>query len=505
MSSINNKQNKKEFSTVKSRVMLASLVVALAAMALTGCKKFLDVQPQNKVPQTTLFKDEQGFKDALTGVYLGMDKTTGGGMTFGLYTNDLTMGMISTLAFEYDNATTANAGTNGTFFNNVVYYYYTDATVRAEIDGIWTSMYTNIANLNNIISQIDSRKSIFTADNFDRIKGEAVALRALFHFDLARMFGQSPATGMNVKAIPYIRSFGVRSTPFATLQHVLDSCIDDLSTAKELLANTDTTAVQKAGDDAFTAYTQNHMNYWAVQAMMARVYLYKGDRDNADKYAKAVIGSNKFPLITSNVASANLTPRDRTFSQELVFSLYSNNVRNSNGNLFDKPSNTTPLRLLPAGKTTLYVTGSGSTNDYRYTSWFDNNQAAVNVPSKYFQNTGLPYHLQNIVPLIRASEMYYIAAEAAQAKGDISGGASFLNKVRQARGLNALNASGITNTDSLSREIMKEYQKEFIQEGQTFFYYKRLNKDLRQVTATNAAIPADVYVFPIPEKEKEYN
>ena len=53
---------------------------------------------------------------------------------------------------------------------------------------------------------------------------------------------------------------------------------------------------------------------------------------------------------------------------------------------------------------------------------------------------------------------------------------------------------------------MREYQKEFISEGQTFFYYKRLNKDLRQVTATTAAnIPADVYVFPIPDREKEYN
>jgi len=68
-----------------------------------------------------------------------------------------------------------------------------------------------------------------------------------------------------------------------------------------------------------------------------------------------------------------------------------------------------------------------------------------------------------------------------------------------------LNAGGIASTDSLSKEIMREYQKEFIQEGQTFFYYKRLNKDLKQVTATTVAIPADVYVFPIPDKEKEYN
>ena len=503
MSYTNTGINKEEVTMPKRFVILASCIVAVAAMALTGCKKFLDVQPQDKVPQSTLFNDEQGFKDALIGVYLGMDKPPATAL-FGLYTGNLTMGMMSTLAFDYDNATIANVGSNGAFFNNAVNYYYTDATIRAEIDGIWNAMYSNIANLNNILTQIDSRKSIFTGDNFERVKGEAIALRALFHFDLARMFGKPPLTGMNENAIPHITKFGVRSTRFATLQNVLDSCIIDLTTAKELLANTDTAAVLLGVDDVFTSYTQNHMNYWAVQALMARVYLYKGDKDNADKYAKAVISSNKFPLITTNVAAANNPVRDRTFSQEHVFALYSNTIRGYNLNLFDK-SGGTPLRLQPAGKNTTYTTGSGSVNDYRYISWFDNNQAAVNVPSKYFQNTGLPYHLQNIVPLIRASEMYYISAEVANAKGDISGGTSFLNKVRQARGLTALNAAGISNTDSLSKEIMKEYQKEFIQEGQTFFYYKRLNKDLKQVTLTPVAIPANVYVFPIPEKEKEYN
>ena len=504
MNHLNTKRNKKHFLPAKQLLLIASGIFLLGA--ITGCKKFLDVQPQDKVPQTTLFNDEQGFKDALTGVYLAMDKPLQSSTVFGLYTGDLTLGMMSTLAYDYDNATTANAGTNGAFFNNVVNYYYKDGEVKKETDGIWSSMYTNIANLNNLLVQIDSRKSMFTGDNFDRIKGEATALRALFHFDLARMYGQPPLTGMNSKAIPYIRKFAVTSTPFTTLQNVLDSCIDDLIAAKALLANTDTTTVLKAVDDPFLSYTQNHMNYWAVQALMARVYLYKGDRDNADKYAKAVIGSNKFPLVTSNVAASNNTIRDRTFSQEHLFSLFSNNIKGINNSLFNQSNATSnPLRLTPAGKTAIYTTGTGSANDYRYLSWFDNSQAAVNVPSKYFQDNGLPYYLQNIVPLIRISEMYYIAAETSNAKGDIAGSSSFLNKVRQARGLTALNAAGITNTDSLSKEIMREYKKEFIQEGQTFFYYKRLNKDLKQVTTTTVAIPADVYVFPIPDKENEYN
>jgi hypothetical protein len=477
-------------------------ITAMIMVFVSGCKKFLDLPPKDQVPQSTLFKDEQGFKDALIGVYLGMDKPQYGG-NYGLYTTNLSMGMMSTLAYNYDNATVSNVGTGGAFYNNVVYYVYLDGQVRQEIDGIWGGMYNNIANLNNILIQIDSKKDVFHGDNFNRIKGETIALRALFHFDLARMFGQPPSTGSAAKAIPYITQFTVKSTPFVTLQTALDSCIADLIAAKNILATADTSAVLKAIDDPFTSYTQNHLNYWAVQALLARVYLYKGDFENADKYAKAVIGSNKFPLITSNVAAASRIPRDRTFSQEQLFSVYTTNIKDYNG-LFDKSSGV-PLRLLPAGKDLMYKTGSGNASDYRYTSWFDNNQAATNVPSKFFQDNSLPYELQGIVPVIRVSEMYYIAAECANKKNDISAGASFLSNVRLARGLNALNAAGITTTDSLSTEIMREYQKEFIQEGQTFFYYKRLNKNLKQVTGTTATIPADVYVFPIPDKEKEYN
>ncbi len=475
----------------------------LFVVMLTGCEKFLDVPPKDKVPQADLLKDEQGFKDALTGVYLSMDKPQSGG-SYGLYTTNLSMGMLSTLAYNYDNATSPAVGVGSTFYNNVVYYAYTDATVRAELDGIWAGMYNNIANLNNLLDNAEGKKEIFTRDNYNRVKGEAIALRALFHFDLLRMFGQPPATGMNTKAIPYVTKFGIRPTSYSTVAQALDSCIADLNIAKALLAETDTLSLVHAGYDAFSSYTQNHLNYWAVQGLLARVYLYKGDKDNAELYARSVIGSNKFPLIASNVAGTGNPVRDRTFYQEQLFAVYSSSIKNYNTDLFNKSSGT-PLRLLPAGKTTLYSTGSGNASDYRNISWFDNSVAGIPVPSKFFQDNNLPYELQNIVPVIRVSEMYYIAAECANAKGDVTGATTMLNKVRQSRGLTALNPAGFTNPDTLSIEVMREYQKEFIQEGQTWFYYKRLNKDLKQVTSTTAAIPADVYVFPIPDKEKEYN
>ena len=493
--------NNNQFTTSRKFSKLALITLSASIMLfVSGCKKFLDVPPKDQVPQATLLKDEQGFKDALIGVYLGMDKAKGGG-SYALYTNDLSMGMLSTMAYNYDNANLASVGA---FHNNVVYYNYLEGEVRKEIDGIWGGLYNNIANLNNILIQVDSKKEVFRRDNFNRVKGEAIALRGLFHFDLLRLFGKSPVDGLALPAIPYVTQFTIKSTPRVTLQAGLDSCIVDLLAAKELLAATDTSAVLKGVEDPFTSYTQNHLNYWAVQGLLARVYLYKGDYENADKYARAVIGSNKFPLITSNLAAATNIIRDRTFSQEHLFAVYSTNVINYSGGLF---GSNTALRLQVAGKNAMYTTGSGSASDYRYTSWFSNNSASpsVEVPSKFFQDGNLPYELQGIVPVIRVSEMYYIAAECAKQKNDISIGVSLLNKVRAARGLNPLNATGVPNTNSLEAEIMREYQKEFIQEGQTFFYYKRLNKDLKQVTGTVAAVPADVYVFPLPDKEKEYN
>jgi hypothetical protein len=408
------------------------------------------------------------------------------------------------MANNYDSTAIASTISNSTFFNNVARYTYTDAAVKPEIEGIWSNMYTTIANINNLLSQIDGEKPVFTKDNYYRVKGEALGARALLHFDLLRLFGPSPATGMNDKAIPYVRSFDIKPTRFSTVNEVLDSCIRDLHEAKGLLAVTDTSALVNAGYDLYSAYTQNHINYWTVEALLARAYLYKGNMDSASYYATAVIGSNKFPIISSNVAAATNLLRDRLFYQEVLFSVYSKNLKSYNG-LFEIASPAQPLKMTKATKTALYTTGSGNASDYRYTSWFDNNQSGINVPSKFYQNDSLPYQLQGNVPVVRISEMYYIAAEAANSKGDINTGVDMLNKVRQGRGLSALNASGISSTDSVSTEIMREYQKEFLQEGQTFFYYKRLNKDLTKVTTTTAVIPANVYVFPLPDKEVEYN
>lgn len=483
-----------------NRILIQAFLFFTVA-TLSSCEKLLEMPLKDKIPQEGLFKDEQGFIDALTGVYLGMDKPAGFSGN-GLYTQSLSMGTLSVLANNYNNAPTSQL--DGAFYGSVARYDYEAASVKQEIGNIWKGMYTNVANLNNILKYIDGKKGVFYLDRFNRVKGEAIALRGLLHFDVARMYGQSPVVGMNQRAIPYVRVFGGVPTAFSTLEAALDSTIFDLTQAKDLLSQTDTTKIREGSTDLFAAYTQNHMNYWAAKALLARVYLYKGDYTNALKMAQEVIGSNKFPLSTSNVAVSSANIRDRLFSKELIFSLYSTSVFNTNGSLFGISSPSVPLQLALANRNTLYGNPSVTPVDWRH-SWFDANGSNVIVPSKYFQNANLPYAIQNIVPVIRVSEMYYIAAECLNSLGNAHQGLAYLNKVRQARGLNPLTTINVPDGAALSIEITKEYKKEFVQEGQTFFYFKRLNKDLKVESGTTMVVPSNAYVFPIPDRELEYN
>lgn len=476
------------------------IIICIGFLGLGGCKKWLDVTPKDKVPEQVLFSSEQGFKDALTGVYLGMDKSASGG-SYGLYTNHLSMGLLSVLAYAYDNGNAPGVGGYGALYNAAYNYNYYDAVLNSEITNIWKGLYNNIANLNNLLAQVDGKKSLFSGHNYEQVKGEALGLRALMHFDALRMFGESPATGSSKPAIPYVTTYSILVTPLSTVDQTAELCLNDLRAAKSLLAHTDTNAILKGAIDPFLSYTQNHFNYWAVQGLMARVFLYKGNLDSANYYAQAVINSNKFPLISSDVAFAGNVVRDRTFSTEHLFALYSTNLVTTNNSLFNS---TTPLQLNIVSRMALYGTPAADQSDWRLRSWFDVNPSSMMVPSKFFQDNNLPYDLQGIMPVIRVSEMYYIASECSAENNDIPGAAFFLNKVRNARGLNDLDPAGIPGKDSINNAIMNEYKKEFISEGQTFFYYKRRNKNLTQASGTPATLPQNVYVFPLPDLEKEY-
>ena len=450
---------KKEFSFLSLAFVLM--------LSFTSCKKWVVVDPPLQVGENELLSDEQGFRDVLNGVYLHMG-------TRSLYGRDMTFGMMSVLGRSYD--TTISPLINNLFYQSARFNFQ-DASMKTTQKNIWDSLYFSIGNLNNILAKIESRKDVFSSNNYNTIKGESLGLRAFIHFDLLRMFAPSPAAaGFNVAAIPYVTRMSPYPTAVSTTGAVIDSCIADLKNAQALLNDADMTTSRFTG--------------WALKGLLSRIYLYKGDYANAQYHALSVINSNKFLLAVSN--------SDLMFSKEHLFSLFSS-INNSQVFYKSVLNAVPPLGFTTQNQSALFVSGSGATSDWRR-SFVDpaTGIALGNTisPRKFYSTTTTH---PNILPLIRTTEMYYIAAECATVLNDSLTATNLLNTVRVHRNLPKYTLTALKK-DSLGVEIEKEYQKEFLGEGQVFFYYKRKNLPFAVLPYTKVNVVPDAsYVFIKPE------
>ena len=120
---------------------------------------------------------------------------------------------------------------------------------------------------------------------------------------------------------------------------------------------------------------------------------------------------------------------------------------------------------------------------------------------KYGQVQDMDLGYASMVPVVRMAEMYLIAAECEDSKATAYG---WLNALRSARKATSLPATG-----TLSNDLTEEYIREFVGEGQLFWYYKRLRKtSIRKVYSNNGGYlefdPAN-YLFALPEKEQEHH
>lgn len=453
-------------------------IAFLFITSLMGCKKFLAVTAPQQISEDEQFSSEQGFKDALTAVYLQMGSAD-------LYGRELTYGMLSVAGRSYD--TTMNSSV-GQLYYQAAAYNFKDAAVTAAAKNIWTQVYFSIGELNNLLKQMDAHKSVFTGNNYTNIKAEAIALRAFLHFDLLRIFGPAaPAQNLAVQVMPYIKQFSPYAQAYNTTGAVLDSCISDLQSARVLFTDSSVVA--------------GHLNYWGVKALLARVYLYKKDLPNAQSYALQLINTNRFPLATTNA--------DILFRAEEVFNLYvfQNNLFNYlRASVY---STSAPLGLVSNSQKTLYENGSGAAGDYRRLNAFVDPSTGKTaglgaVPIQPLKlsayGTGLGTVNNTVMPMIRMTEMYYIAAECAQQiNGDFTQATAWLDTVRVHRGLAKYVLTALP-TDSITAEISREYMKEMLGEGQPFFYFKRNNTNISTLPFARIPVIANAsYVFPKPE------
>ena len=484
------------------------LIIALIVGGLTACSDWLDVQPKTSIKGKDLFSSESGFKDVLTGFYLSMGSTE-------IYAKEMTYGYLDLLAGNYDNYPGEVNATDR---------YDYESTYAGTKDAIYSKMYNIIANINNFLRYLDENRSVITTENYYEVmKGEALGLRAFLHFDLLRLFGPVYSVNPQGQAIPYRTTFDNEATPVLSAEEVVNLVLDDLHEADTLLEEHDSydfvrSSFGNASDDPFLRMRMLRMNTYAVKAMLARVYCYKGDdasKAEAVRYAQTVIDADEYFALDEGHSYLNRWP-EHIFSLNIddfasildaqYRTILSQNVQNSEADFIMRTQSNFVLQYERGG--------------IGLTDWRANIEAFLNtgnafsteyvICQKYNQNSYEDaYRGKDIVPLIRLPEMYYIIAEC----GTPEESASALNVVRESRGIAYANAiQPAANYDqpktdfqydnmqtTRTYEVMKEYQKEYFSEGQLWFFYKRHN--FRTFFTCPLNDVRSSYQWPLPDNE----
>lgn len=471
-------------------------------LLFSSCNKWLDVKPRTQMTEEEQFSTRQGYTDALFGIY----QNSAG---LGGYGKHLTFSLLDVLAQRYENKSVATV-----IYYHIARYNYTDPNVRKVIDSVFNNSYQSIAQANYLLKNVDKSNGVLDAASYKIIKGEALGMRGFLHFDLARLFAPNYAEGANTSspAIAYLKAFTVLPQARLTLGAVLDSCEADLKAAEVLLEddkNIDRIAGNQGSTnpDLFLQYRQNHLNYWAVKATLARLYLYKGDKVNALKYAKEVIASGKFNFINPSLINTDATSdgSDLTFTNEHVFSIYTSGLKKQADVYFKNIGPTGEVADLFSTKAKLDAMYQSTVGGYgteirrpQATRDLWNVVSPTVVYTKKYWSDKSTNVKQRVIPVIRLSEMYYIAAEAAPT---IEEGLPFLNVVRTNRLLPEL--TSVSSQAAFDLEIQFEYRKEFYAEGQLWFYYKRKNTVTIPDGVANPMTAAK-YIFPLPDAEIEF-
>ena len=461
-----------------------------------SCDDYLDVQPEDKFLEEQLFSTEEGFYTALNGVYAKIVSENG-------YGGDLTMSTIEIMAQQY-NIDSRHAK------YPYASYSYTDGGVQGKFDAIWTNLYTSILNVNNLLLGLELYPDVLSAERKSIVAGEAYALRAMLHFDLLRLFGPVYSTNAQDDAIPYYTESKAQMAEMLTAEQVISRILADLDSAETLLAEDPVRvngSMRSAGSDFstnFFRFRNLRLNYFAVKALQARVNLYAENNQAAFVAANAVIdeATEFFPWVVDEEIVSGGADIDRIFSTEVLFALDNTELYNRQTRYFD--ASLEYDNILAPLRDRLGEVFENYNQDYRFSySWFISNEASKDYETffKFADIEDKDKTSRFMQPLIRMSEMYYIAAETAE---DEQTALDYLNTVREERGLG--DGTQLIPGVDLQNEIFKEYRKEFIGEGQLFFYYKRKNMSSIQSGTTSSEIDmtAAQYVVPLPLSETDY-
>lgn len=426
---------------MKSRILLSLFL----SLLLSGCQEFITIDPpRTDLVRETTFQNDQTAIAAMTDIYYQLHNQ-------GFASGDLRgLSLLTSLsADELINAITWD----------IAYQQINENLITPEntlVLSIWSDLYHTIYKANAIIEGVSQSKTV-SPDVRTSLIAEAKFIRAFSHFYLVNLFGDTPlvlTTNYKVN----------QNIPRTATEEVYNQIILDLIEAREDLVV----------DFSHSNGERTKPNKTTATALLARIYLYRQDWEEAIRQASIVIEHPSYQLTeivdvfkkNNKEAIWQLLPRwGNTFDAE-TFLFYGFTISNDLSNAFEPEDN----RI----------------NNWMFFGNIFKYQAYENDYSEY-----------SVV--MRLAEQYLIRAEAEAQLDQYESALADLNIIRNRAGLPDIS---LQTKEDILLAIEKERQTELFGEwGHRWFDLKRTSRVNDVMKLLKNGWKPTAALLPIPEAE----
>jgi hypothetical protein len=238
--------------------LLGTALAICAAASMSGCKDFLatNATPQGTLDAATL-ANRAGVEGSLIAAYRSLDWNNGSGGNWASAAGNWVLGSTPS-----DDAYKGSEASDQPNIDNIEMYQWGTSGADSELNDKWRATYEGVVRANSTIRLLESvlkdKPTEFSAAEAGQVRGEALFLRAHYHFEAYRVWGRVPyylETDVDFKK--------AQSTP----AEVITAIIKDLDAAIAVLPaaprNNQVGRITSWGAKAYKGRVQAYAGQWA--------------------------------------------------------------------------------------------------------------------------------------------------------------------------------------------------------------------------------------------------
>lgn len=454
------------YKTIQKWIMILSLLVAV--LHTSSCKKMIEIPPSppNQLSQAAQFADSVTAMSALAAVYTYSQQPNAFGFS------DANLAICTGLSSDELFTTSSSQST-------LQFYTYGLTPLNSYVGSLWSVPYRSLYTVNAVIENVSASKGL-SASFKQQVTGEMKVMRALYYFNLVNLFGSVPLVTTTNYSISSM-------LPRTSVDSIYNFIIEELKAAKLALKTT------------YPSSGRLRPNQYVATALLAKVYLYRQQWQNAYNEATAVINSNVYKMVT------DLNKVFLTGSTEAIWQVPATNAGSysvtSEAATFVPYYSPTPTYVLSQLLWRNFEIG-----DKRLTNWAG--LTVVANDSLYYPNK-----YKNVIPgsttedymILRLAELYLIRAEASANLDNGSAAIADLNIVRTRSGLSSSTADPLSKTDVLKAIVQERKVELFTEWGARWFDLKRWGLAGTVLGAVKTGWVNEAALYPVPQNERQNN